>query len=354
MKKVLIVIPSLAQGGGQKFVMDLALGIDKTQFQVKVLVYYKRSDSVFDHFAEEHGIDTVYLNKTVGFHPSFIKQVKAVVKDYRPDVIHTHLDSMLYLLPLYKRKQIKLHTVHTLAEKETIGLQGVVRFLAYKLRGVVPVGISDTVADSIAREHKIKRHKVPVVYNGVDCKRYDLPRVPSDKIRLVTVGNVYNVKNYAFLVDCFAEACRDVPEATLTIVGDGVLRGAIEEQIASLGLSERVKITGVVPDVENYLADADIYVASSIFEGLPISMLEAMSAGLPVISTNVGGVHDIIKDGKNGILVPSGDKKAYVAALRALVTDADRRRAYGETAKRLSVKYDEKITVAGYEALYRG
>ena len=353
MKKILIVIPSLEQGGGQKFVMDLANGIDKTRFQVKVLVYYACSDSIFDRFAKEHGIDTVYLNKTPGLQISFFEKVRAVVREYAPDVIHTHLDSMLYLLPAYKRKQVKLHTVHTLAEKETNGLQGVVRFLAYKICGVVPVGISDTVADSIAREHKIKRDKVPVVYNGVDCKRYDIPRIKSDKIRFVTVGTIYSVKNYSFLVDCFAEVAREIDNVTLTIVGDGVLRGEIEEQIQKTGVSDKVRVTGVVSDVENYLADADVYVASSIFEGLPISMLEAMSAGLPVISTKVGGVPDIIKDGENGILVASGDKEGYVQALRSLINDPSKLRAYSERAKALSQKYDEKITVEGYERLYQ-
>ncbi len=354
MKKVLIVIPSLEQGGGQKFVMDLAKGIDRDKFQVKVLVYYRRSNSIFDRFAEEHNIDITYLDKDPGLKLSFFKEVKSVITYYRPDVIHTHLDSMLYLLPLYKRKQVKLHTVHTLAEKETNGLQGVVRFIAYKLRGVVPVGISDTVADSIAKEHNIKREKVPVVYNGVDCKRYDLPKIKSDKIRFVTVGTIYNVKNYSFLVDCFAEVAKDIENISLTIVGDGVLRGEIEEQVKKLGIADKVRITGVVSDVENYLADADVYVASSIFEGLPISMLEAMSAGLPIISTNVGGVPDIIKNCENGILVAPGDKNGYVQALRELTINEEKRREYSERAKLLSVKYDEKITVEGYEKLYQG
>ncbi len=354
MKKVLIVIPSLAQGGGQKFVMDLAKGIDKTQYQVKILVYYPKNNSIFDRFAEENQMDTIYLDKKVGLDKSFFKKVRTVVKEYRPDVIHTHLDSMLYLLPVYKRKQVKLHTVHTLAEKETVGLQGVVRFLAYKIRGVVPVGISDTVADSISREHKIKREKVPVVYNGVDCKRYDLPKIKSDKIRFVTVGNIYSVKNYSFLIDCFAEVARENENISLTIVGDGVLRGEIEEQAQQLGVADKIRITGVVSDVENYLADADVYVASSVFEGLPISMLEAMSAGLPVVSTNVGGVPDIIKNGENGILVALGDKEGYVQAIRELITDEEKRRAYSERAKLLSAKYDETITVEGYEKLYQG
>jgi glycosyltransferase involved in cell wall biosynthesis len=168
------------------------------------------------------------------------------------------------------------------------------------------------------------------------------------------VGTIYNVKNYSFLVDCFAEVAKDIENISLTIVGDGVLRGEIDEQVKKSGIADKVRITGVVSDVENYLADADVYVASSIFEGLPISMLEAMSAGLPIISTNVGGVPDIIKHGENGILVAPGDKNGYVQALRELINDETKRREYAERAKLLSAKYDEKITVEGYEKLYQG
>lgn len=354
MKRVLIVIPTLEQGGGQKFVMDLAKGLNKEKFQVRVLVYYKKSNSIFDKFAEDNGIDTVYLNKQIGFKLSFIREVKKEVKKFKPDIIHTHLDSMLYLLTSYKRKQVKLHTVHTLAEKEARGIQGVVRFIAYKIRGVIPVGISDTAAESIVNTHHIKRCKVPVVYNGVDCARYDIPRVSSDKMRLISVGTIYSVKNFTFLVDCFAEVCKELDNVHLTIVGDGVMRGQIEEQIKALGIEDKVRITGVVSDVENYLADADIYVASSIFEGLPISMLEAMSAGLPVISTRVGGVPDIIKDGINGILVEPQNKEAYVKALKTLIQNKEILNEYSANAKALSGKYDEKLTVEGYEKLYQG
>ena len=116
----------------------------------------------------------------------------------------------------------------------------------------------------------------------------------------------------------------------------------------------KVKITGIVPDVENYLSDADIYVASSIFEGLPLSMLEAMSAGLPIVSTNVGGVHDIVENEKNGILIDFGDKLGYVNAMNKLILDSNYRRCLSQKSKENSLKYDEKLCVKGYERLYVG
>lgn len=352
MKKVLLVIPTLRQGGGQKFVMDLAEGLDKSRFQVRILVFFPPSDSVFDRYAAEKGFNVVYLNKGLGFDRSVFRQVRRAVRQFDPDVIHTHLNSMLYMLPCYRRKQVKLHTVHTLAEKEHYGLQKLVNFIAFHLLGVIPVGISDTVADTIAATHHLKRERIPVVYNGVDCRRYDRPHVPSDTVNLVTVGTIYKVKNHPFLIHCFSRLHQAHPEARLTIVGNGAWRGRLQQQIDELGLTDAVTITGTVGNVEDYLAAADLYVASSLFEGLPLSILEAMAAGLPVVSTKVGGVPDIVRHGENGLLVPPGDAEAYVAALTELVENNEKRTAYAARSKALSKNYDEELTVHGYESLY--
>ena len=352
MKKVLLVVPTLLQGGGQKFVLDLAKGLDKNEFPVRVLVYFKQRHRAFADFARDNNIETVYLNKKKGFDLSFFKQLKKAVKEFEPDVIHTHLNSMLYLLPFYRRSQIKLHTVHTLAQKEHYGLQKLVNFVAFHLLGVVPVGISDTVADTIAQTHHLKRDTIPVVYNGVDCKRYAIPKVETDTFNFVTVGTIYEVKNFPFLVNCFAQLHKQHPETRLTIVGNGAQRGMLTQQIEQLGLEDAITITGTVGNVEDYLAAADVYVASSLFEGLPLSILEAMAAGLPIISTNVGGVPDVVRNGENGLLIPSGDYEAYIAALTELTENGEKRAVLATRSKELSKNYDEELTIHGYESLY--
>ncbi|MBR0447334.1 MAG: glycosyltransferase [Clostridia bacterium] len=353
MKKVLLVVPTLLQGGGQKFVLDLAKGLNRDEFQVRVLVYFKQHHRAFAEFAKDNNIETVYLDKKKGFDISFFKQLRAAVKEYNPDIIHTHLNSMLYLLPCYRKSQVKLHTVHTLAQKEHYGMQKLVNFIAFHLLGVVPVGISNTVADTIAQTHHLKRDDIPVVYNGVDCKRYAIPKTASETFNLVTVGTIYEVKNFPFLVDCFAELHKQHPETRLTIVGNGAQRALLMQQITRLGLEDAITITGTVGNVEDYLAAADVYVASSIFEGLPLSILEAMAAGLPIISTNVGGVPDVVRHGDNGLLIPSGDKEAYVAALTELTENGEKRAAFAARSKELSINYDEELTIHGYESLYK-
>lgn len=354
MKKVLIVVPTLGAGGGEKFVMDLANGMDRSTFQVKILVLYPESGTIFDRFAAENGLDVIYLDKKLGLDCTMLAKVWRIVRDYAPDVIHSNLDTMLYLLPSYRRQQIKLHTVHTMADKEAAGLQRIVRKIAFWFVGVKPVAISSTVADSICDIYGIRRHKVPVVCNGVVCSRYALPKKESKKVRLISVGSLYAVKNFPFLIHCFAAVRQKNANVHLTLVGDGVQRKELETLIRHLGLEQDVTLTGTVADVENYLADADIYVASSIFEGLPLSVLEAMAAGLPVISTNVGGIAEIVHNGRNGMLVEPENQVAYIAALERMILDEELRRRYGEASYEIAKEYDVSHMIAGYEKLYRG
>lgn len=351
-RKVLIVIPTLGTGGGEKFVMDLANGLNKEKFQVKILVLYPKSGSIFDRFAEENGLIVEYLDKKLGFDWKILFKVQRVVRAFSPDVIHTNLDAIQYLSLSYRRKQCKLHTVHNMADKEASGLRCYIRQVIFHIFGVTPVAISHIVQKSITEVYHIENEKIPLVYNGIECKRYELPKIPSNKIRLITVASMHKIKNHAFLIDCFAQLCQEHADLHLTLVGDGVLRADIESQIVALNLQERITLTGNVLDVENYLADADLYVAASIYEGLPISILEAMASGLPIVSTSVGGVPDVVKHERNGLLVNLGEKDAYVAALKKLIENKELRENYARAAKETAKQYDICHMIAGYEALY--
>ncbi len=355
MKKILLVIPSLLQGGGQKFVLDLAKGLDKKKYDVKILLYYQQVSEVFKNDVQElnkSNIEIIKLNKKVGLDLSFFKKVKKVVNEYKPDIIHTHLDVLLYLLPAFKRKQIKIHTVHTVATKEASGLQRIVRRIAFKLFKVEPVAISDTCATSIKNLYRIKN--VPVVYNGVVCENYQGKKKEHVGIKLIAVGTLYEVKNYTYLIDCFNELGKKVENVSLVILGDGPLKENLQKQVKDLGIVDKVQFVGAVSNVKNYLLSADIFVSSSHYEGLPLSMLEAMASGLPIVANDVGGIKDILIDGFNGYLVPYGDKEKYVTALEKLVLNNEERVRFGENAKEFVKNFDESKTVEKYENLYQG
>ena len=139
----------------------------------------------------------------------------------------------------------------------------------------------------------------------------------------------------------------------LLLVGGGELENAVREQVAALGLQERVRFLGVRADVADILRASDVFVLSSRWEGNPLSVMEAMAAGLPVVSTAVGGVPELVRDRETGLLVPSEDAEALTRAMQALVDDPVRRQAMGAAARQYAVAhFDIRHTVRGYEQLY--
>ena len=127
----------------------------------------------------------------------------------------------------------------------------------------------------------------------------------------------------------------------------------MREQVAGLGLESRVRFLGIRADVADILRASDVFVLSSRWEGNPLSVMEAMAAGLPVVSTAVGGVPELVQEGATGRLVPSEDAGALARALQALVDDPAHRAAMGAAARRHAVAhFDIRHTVRGYEQLY--
>ena len=127
----------------------------------------------------------------------------------------------------------------------------------------------------------------------------------------------------------------------------------MREQVAALGLESRVCFLGIRADVADILRASDVFVLSSRWEGNPMSVMEAMAAGLPVVSTAVGGVPELVREGETGLLVPSEDAGALARALQALVDDSVRRQAMGAAARQHAIAhFDIRHTVRGYEQLY--
>ncbi|HET8872328.1 MAG TPA: glycosyltransferase, partial [Gaiellaceae bacterium] len=148
--------------------------------------------------------------------------------------------------------------------------------------------------------------------------------------KIIAVGRLKAPKDFLTLV----RAASRLPEGAETlIVGEGPDRLRLEQEINALGVTERVRLLGERYDVPKLLADADVFVLSSASEGMPVSVLEAMAAGLPVVSSRVGGVPELVVDGETGILVRPGDASALAAALSGLITDPAKRRSLGAAGR---------------------
>ena len=207
------------------------------------------------------------------------------------------------------------------------------------------IAVAEGHGEFLERFEGIPQTKVAVIRNGIDCDRFcvdegrrasvrDPMDIAPETMVFATVAALRPEKNHSLLLDAAAIVARDDRHAQWWIIGDGPERAAIEAKIDELNLSAHVRMLGNRDDTERYLAAADAFVLSSLNEASPVSILEAMACGLPVIATDVGSVHESVIEGTTGWLVPSGDREAMAAAMKAAIESPSRRRQFGSHGRR--------------------
>lgn len=353
--RIAIVLPYFGPGGAEKMVSQLACSLDPEQFETEVFCVYGQSQgNHLEQALHEKKIRIHYIGKKKGASLSAVIRLFCALDSFAPDVVHTHQYACVYaaLWPVLRRKPF-LHTFHTLPEVENRRASR--RILTKHLitgKRMIPVAISKGNQQMVADYYRIPRENVPVVSNPVDLNRFAAPGRKSDGLFcFITAGRFSPVKNQQMIYRALAEFLKKGYKARLVMLGKGEEEENLKALARELEISDRVEYTGYVTNVEAYLAKAHVFLLSSRYEAQPLSVLEAMAAGLPVISTDVGGIRDIVTD--NGILVPSDDAEAMARAMERLYTEPALYRKMAYCAVENAARYDIKNTVAGYEKLYR-
>ncbi|MDB6175435.1 MAG: glycosyl transferase group 1 [Chthoniobacteraceae bacterium] len=197
------------------------------------------------------------------------------------------------------------------------------------------------------------RRQVEIIPNAVNAfKSYNYCSDTHISKTIVSVGRLVRQKGYDILLEAFNLVAWRNPDWTLRIYGDGPLRSSIEAQIKALGLSDRVYLEGVTKNISDAYRSSDLFVMSSRFEGFPNSLCEAMAAGLPVISFDCPtGPSVIIRHGIDGLLVPQEDTWALAEAMENLIADRDRREAFGEKAKEVTLRFSTPQIMSKWEEI---
>lgn len=351
--KVLHIVPNFGTGGAEKLVVDLLLNYNKNEFDVAALSLYPKANTMYEQKMDENNIKVYYLDKHKGFDLSMIKKINKFIKIFNPDVVHTHLYVMPYVLfPVIINKiPVRIHTVHTIAEKELNKVGKEIQRIAYKYFNFIPVAITDEIMDSIKKCYKIK--KIPIIYNGINVEEYRKKEEKrNEAIKLIHVGRFSSEKNHNLLIDTFKIVNDKFPNVKLLLVGDGKLKAEIVGKVNRMNLQDKVYFMGVRKDIPELLSKCDIFVLSSDYEGLPLTLLEAMAAGLPIVSTDVGGVSNIITNNINGILVKPNDPVLFSEAIIKLIKNKELRDKIGKNNEISAFKYDIRNTQKEYEKLY--
>lgn len=348
MKKIMYVIPTLNVGGAEKLVINLVNKINKNKFEPIILLFYNNKNYLENLI--EQDIKIIKLDKKRGLDLSMFKKVHNVIKEEKPDIIHAHLDTLLYLMPYLHKIKRKIFTVHNMANEEAVGLQRLVRYACFKLKLIEPIGLSPTVSESIEQLYNLKN--VKYVYNGINVQQY-FSSYKTNVFNIIAVGTLKPQKNYEMMIEVAKKLKDNGLNYTLHILGDGTLKNDISNKIHRYNLEENIILHGAVNNVSYYLSKADILISTSNYEGIPLSILEALASSLPVICTDVGGNVDLIFNGENGFLIEKGNVNKMVKSIIEIYKNEDKRKEMALNAREKSKKYDISNTMVEYEKLYK-
>ncbi len=289
----------------------------------------------------------------------------------KPDLVQTYNIGTLDLAPVVRLAGVR-RLVHAEHGRDAADPHGNERKYQRLRRCMAPfisryVAVSADLQAWLTQRVRIRPSKVAYIANGVDLALFSRPPVrpgrrallgdfaPPGTVLLGNVARLDKVKDHTGLLVAF-KLLRETNgggNVRLVIAGDGPQRAALEEQIVALGLTDVVRLLGNRRDVAQLLGECDVFVLSSIAEGMPVTLLEAMGAGLPVVSTDVGGVASVVTDGVSGTLVRAGDPQALATALARYVANADLRRQHGDAGRARAVAhFSLEAMVSAYVHLY--
>lgn len=350
--KVIHVLPDLGFGGGQKLVVDLLLNQNKEKFEISLISLYPSLNNHYTNLLEKNGVRVFYLSKKRGLDLKLISKINKIFRDQKPDIINTHLFCIKYTIfpSLFNKVKVNYHTVHNIAEKEAQLFDKIIQYILFKLKIVIPVAISTQIQSSIKSYYHLKQ--VPLIYNGVDTNKINCKKKYNNiPLKIVNVSRFEEQKNHLFMLNIAKELKFKGIDFQMDLIGDGYLRTQIEEYIKFNELESHVKLLGVKQNVGELLKEYDLFLMTSIYEGLPLVILEAMVAGLVIVSSDVGGISDVIKDRNNGFLCKL-DVNQFVGIISMLIQKKELLYDISMNAKKDSKKYDIRITQKNYEKLY--
>ncbi|THE65438.1 glycosyltransferase [Salinadaptatus halalkaliphilus] len=355
--KVCHIIDTLSAGGAEHMVLNITKKLNDDDIDNSVC--YLNDPATLQPEFETAGGEVIKLSEHGMYHPITIWMLYRELKRKNPDILHTHLPASTIIGRIVGRLAkvpVIVSTQHNITDAysdRSMFLERVTRSLDSK---TVPV--SESVLNTMRRSVD---NDFQVIYNGVDVESFsDLSNdyliqthdiEPNDTV-LLNVGRYVPQKSQAHLIDAMNEITSVRSDVHLLIVGWGDLEDELRSKVESHDLEDFVTITGFVKDITDYYRNADIFISSSRYEGLPVTLLEAMAAKLPIVGTNVPGTSEVIEDQSSGELVEYGDIDRMAEECIKLL-DETRREEYAERAfDRVTNEFSIDTTVNEYLGLY--
>lgn len=345
-KNILEINVTSALGGGPEHMYSLVKGLDKKKYRI---IAACPDDGPYFQRLRDLGIEAINL-PIRSLHLEVLLKLVRIVRKFKIGLIHSHgKGAGIYSRPVgaITRTPV-IHTFHgihygaynPLLKKFYFLIERFLASLTYKA-----INLSESEQKEGLRLGIIDRGKSRVIYSGIDLNKFDNVKINLARERKklglqgrnIVVGNVarFNFqKGHQYLIKAIPYVLKKHPRTKFLLVGDGELRGKMESLVEELGIKDNVIFTGFRENVPKILKIMDIFILPSLWEGLPIVLLEAMASKKPIVATDVIGNKEVVVDGETGFLVPSKDPKKLAERIIALIENKPLRKKFGENGRR--------------------
>ncbi len=365
--RVLLLIKGLGLGGAERLLVDVVAARDRDRFEYEV-AYVLADQRALVASLEGVGVRVHGLGATASADLRWTVALRRLLAEGRYDLVHAHLPytaafGRLVALTLPRgRRPALVYTEHSLWNKAAILTKALNRSTVGLDRGLIVV--SDTARDALPRA---LRSRARVVVHGIDRSRFAVPAaqrdawrrdvraelgVADDEILALTVANLRSEKGYDVLLEAARLAVAAGAPVRFVSVGRGPLEADLAAAARAGGLEERFTFLGTRTDTARLMAGSDVFVLPSHQEGMPVALMEAMSAGLPVVATIVGGVPDVVTDDVEGLLVPPGRPDLLAEAVTRLARDDALRARLALASSAASEMFDVRNAARAIESVY--
>lgn len=305
-------------------------------------------------------VDVYCLNKRPGSDISVHGKLFKLLRKIKPNILHTYNLATIEYHPIAWLAGVKGH-IHAEHGRDINDPEGKNKKHNLLRRLMSPflqyyVAVSENLFHWLKDEVRIPAKKVKLIHNGINTNTFNLPKVSAAALRLSIIARLSPIKDHANLIDAFNVLKQDVVVETLpqlNIIGDGPLRAELEAKVNQYQLADSIKFLGARDDIAQLLAQTDVFVLSSIAEGIPMTILEAMSSSTPIIATAVGGIPEVITNNIEGQLVEKQNPTALAEAIKLYIAQPERIRTQAVAARQRVVdEFSEESMVEQYSKYY--
>jgi glycosyltransferase involved in cell wall biosynthesis len=328
--KIAFIVWTLeGMGGSERVVYDLARKIDRKGFELMVIGF---SDGPVRKRYEDLGVQVLVVSKKRHFDPTLIMKLRKLFRGQRINILNPHhFGPFLYSSIANIGLDTKMvYTEHSRWQLEELSFGENLLNRVMIDRADAVLAISRQIEDYYLRNLRLKREKVRHIGNGIDLahfRRKDGQSLRQSlgigaKERVIgMVANLRPEKNHKLLISAFSRMARLLQDVKLVLVGTDCMNGEIQKYAVLANVSDRVLFLGQRDDIPELLSVFDVFCLPSIHEGLPLTVLEAMAVGVPIVGSDVMGINEVIENGSTGLLFPAGDEEKLAERLTLILTD---------------------------------